>query len=217
MLVTQFKLSAIASAPADTPTADQTEQCLVGSVKLTGGLISGDVQLQLPKAFVAKANRRAARTKMWRASQTKTPADIAGELCNMLAGRIAASLTAAGYSSIFEHPHSRSRSPAQFECSGCQNMLDQLDLRGTFAESCVAVQLQVEMSPKILSVDDSKAVRKLLARMFRPFDCELGEAANGEGRSGGGRKGNAGPDHSRLQHARDGRRQQPEGCGKTPT
>ena len=59
-------------------------------------------------------------------------------------------------------------------------MLDQLDLRGTFAQSCVAVQLQVEMSPKILSVDDSKAVRKLLARMFRPFDCELCEAANGE-------------------------------------
>ena len=36
------------------------------------------------------------------------------------------------------------------------------------------------MSPKILSVDDSKAVRKLLARIFRPFDCELCEAANGE-------------------------------------
>ena len=36
------------------------------------------------------------------------------------------------------------------------------------------------MSPKILSVDDSKAVRKLLARMFSPFDCELCEAANGE-------------------------------------
>ena len=36
------------------------------------------------------------------------------------------------------------------------------------------------MSPKILSVDDSKAVRMLLARMFRPFDCELFEAANGE-------------------------------------
>jgi DNA-binding response OmpR family regulator len=36
------------------------------------------------------------------------------------------------------------------------------------------------MSAKILSVDDSKAVRKLLARIFRPFDCELCEAANGE-------------------------------------
>jgi CheY-like chemotaxis protein len=53
-------------------------------------------------------------------------------------------------------------------------------LRGTFAHSCVAVQIQVEMSPKILSVDDSKGVRMLLARLFRPFACELFEAANGE-------------------------------------
>jgi two-component system cell cycle response regulator len=36
------------------------------------------------------------------------------------------------------------------------------------------------MSPKILSVDDSKTVRALLARLFRPFSCELSEAANGE-------------------------------------
>ena len=36
------------------------------------------------------------------------------------------------------------------------------------------------MSPKILSVDDSKAVRMLLARLFRPFACELFEGANGE-------------------------------------
>ncbi len=103
VLVTQFKLSAIASAPADTPTADQTEQCLVGSVKLTGGLISGDVQLQLPKAFVAKLT--AVLLGPNAASVTdEDAADIAGELCNMLAGRIAASLTAAGYSSILSIP-----------------------------------------------------------------------------------------------------------------
>jgi len=36
------------------------------------------------------------------------------------------------------------------------------------------------MSPKILSVDDSKAVRMRLARLFRPFACELCEAANGK-------------------------------------
>jgi len=36
------------------------------------------------------------------------------------------------------------------------------------------------MNPKILSVDDSKAVRMLLARLFRPFACELYEASNGE-------------------------------------
>jgi CheY-like chemotaxis protein len=36
------------------------------------------------------------------------------------------------------------------------------------------------MTPKILSVDDSKTVRALLARLFRPYACELCEAANGE-------------------------------------
>ena len=33
------------------------------------------------------------------------------------------------------------------------------------------------MSPKILSVDDSKTVRALLARLLRPYACELCEAA----------------------------------------
>ena len=36
------------------------------------------------------------------------------------------------------------------------------------------------MTPRILSIDDSKTVRLLLARLFRPFACELMEAANGE-------------------------------------
>jgi two-component system cell cycle response regulator len=35
------------------------------------------------------------------------------------------------------------------------------------------------MMPKILSVDDSKTIRLVLARLFRPFACELLEAANG--------------------------------------
>src|SRR5262249_30609883 len=36
------------------------------------------------------------------------------------------------------------------------------------------------MIPKILSVDDSKAVRTLLSKVFSPFACELSEATNGE-------------------------------------
>lgn len=36
------------------------------------------------------------------------------------------------------------------------------------------------MTPKILSVDDSKTVRLALARLFRPFACEWREATNGE-------------------------------------
>ena len=36
------------------------------------------------------------------------------------------------------------------------------------------------MTPRILSIDDSKTIRLLLARLFRPFACEWREAANGE-------------------------------------
>jgi CheY-like chemotaxis protein len=35
------------------------------------------------------------------------------------------------------------------------------------------------MSAKILTVDDSKMVRKIVARAFSPYGCEIFEAANG--------------------------------------
>jgi len=36
------------------------------------------------------------------------------------------------------------------------------------------------MSHKILSVDDSRTVRMIIQRAFRPFDCTVVEGANGE-------------------------------------
>jgi CheY-like chemotaxis protein len=36
------------------------------------------------------------------------------------------------------------------------------------------------MTPKILSVDDSKTIRMLLKRLFSPFVCELFEAGDGQ-------------------------------------
>jgi len=102
VLATQLKLSAIA-APDDTSNANRTEHYFVGSVELTGGLFSGYVQLQLPEAFVAKLS--AALLGRNAASVTdEDAADIIGELCNMMAGRIAATLTAAGYSSVLSIP-----------------------------------------------------------------------------------------------------------------
>ena len=35
------------------------------------------------------------------------------------------------------------------------------------------------MKPKILTVDDSKTIRMIVAKAFKPFDCEVFEAANG--------------------------------------
>lgn len=36
------------------------------------------------------------------------------------------------------------------------------------------------MSVKVLSVDDSKTIRMLVAKAFRPYDCQVLEAGNGE-------------------------------------
>ena len=103
VLATQFKLSAIASTRADEPVAGTPEQYLVGSVTLTGGRVSGDVHLQLPEAFAAKLTA----LLLGRSATSVTgesAADVTGELCNMLAGRVAAILSAAGYSSNLSTP-----------------------------------------------------------------------------------------------------------------
>jgi two-component system cell cycle response regulator len=36
------------------------------------------------------------------------------------------------------------------------------------------------MTPRILNVDDSQTIRRMLSRLFAPFACEWREAANGE-------------------------------------
>lgn len=36
------------------------------------------------------------------------------------------------------------------------------------------------MATRILSVDDSKTIRMIIQRTFRPYDCEVIEASNGE-------------------------------------
>ena len=66
----------------------------------------------------------------------ESAADVTGKLCNMLAGRVAATLAAAGYSSIFEHPDGTG------DLFGRQNLPERLDLRGTFAQSRVAVNFK---------------------------------------------------------------------------
>ena len=103
VLATQFKLSAIALTPADEPVTGTPKQYLIGSVTLSGGRVSGDVHLQLPEAFAAKLTA----LLFGRSATSGTDegaADVTGELCNMLAGRVAAILSAAGYSSNLSTP-----------------------------------------------------------------------------------------------------------------
>ncbi len=92
VLATQFELPVIAS---DRPNADQSEQCLIGTVKLTGELLSGDVRLELPDAFVAMITAALHESEVARITDEEI-VDMTGELCNMLAGRIAGTLAAGG-------------------------------------------------------------------------------------------------------------------------
>ena len=58
---------------------------------------------KLPEAFAAKATD----LLLWRSATNVTDegaTDVTGELCNMFAGRVAANLAAAGYSSILSTP-----------------------------------------------------------------------------------------------------------------
>lgn len=97
MLATQFKLSAIALAPVNGPIDAPTEPCLVGSVRLAGSRVSGGVHLQLPEAFATKVTALLLRRSAACVAAECEAADMTAELCNMLAGRVAASFAAAGY------------------------------------------------------------------------------------------------------------------------
>jgi CheY-specific phosphatase CheX len=67
------------------------------SVLLTGERLSGSVHLRLPQAFVAYAVRRLAGLEDDAENTVELQNDAAGELANMVAGRVAAKLAADGY------------------------------------------------------------------------------------------------------------------------
>jgi len=55
-----------------------------------------------------------------------------------------------------------------------------MDLRNQAFEPEPEIPPFCFMTPKILTVDDSKTIRLLLARMLRPFQVEVVEGGNGE-------------------------------------
>jgi CheY-specific phosphatase CheX len=101
VLATQLRLLATRSESVEWPIADRLDESLVGAVTLAGSRLSGDVELRIPDGFIAKV----ARLLLGRcAADTEEAADITGELCNMLAGKVAADLAAAGYPTTLSTP-----------------------------------------------------------------------------------------------------------------
>ena len=67
------------------------------SILLTGERLSGSVHLRLPQAFVAYAVRRLGGLDDEAENTKELQDDAAGELANMVAGRVASQLAADGY------------------------------------------------------------------------------------------------------------------------
>ena len=105
VLDTLLSLSLNEATPAASAGDGSKADYLVGTVDLVGDRLSGDVRLQLPEAFARLAARRlvgghAAAEPLADANA----ADLAGELCNMVAGRVAARLRRDGYPAELSPP-----------------------------------------------------------------------------------------------------------------
>jgi len=81
----------------DRPVSDAPDG-ISSSVLLAGQRFSGSVHLQLPRAFVAHAVRLLTGLDGDAGNANALQDDAAGELANMVAGRVASQLAADGYS-----------------------------------------------------------------------------------------------------------------------
>ena len=108
VLGTLLSLSATVQESADDRPVSAAPDEISSSVLLTGQRLSGSVHLRLPQAFVAYSVRRL--TGLEGAARDAVQDDAAGELANMVAGRVAAQLAADGFPCSLGTP-SVSRSP----------------------------------------------------------------------------------------------------------
>ena len=97
VLETILRLSPKVENPATRTTHSDTRDQISSSVLLTGPGLSGSVHVQLPKSFVAQAVQVLTGIEGAAAQANGLVDDTAGELTNMVAGRIAMRLTEDGY------------------------------------------------------------------------------------------------------------------------
>ena len=97
VLGTLLSLSATVQESADDRPVSAAPDEISSSVLLTGQRLSGSVRLGLPQAFVAYAVRRLTGLDVDAGNANELQDDAAGELANMVAGRVAAQLAADGF------------------------------------------------------------------------------------------------------------------------
>jgi len=97
VLGTLLSLSATVRESADDRPVSAASDEISSSVRLIGQRLSGSVHLRLPQAFVSYAVRRLTGLANGAENTNELQDDAAGELANMVAGRVASQLAADGY------------------------------------------------------------------------------------------------------------------------
>ena len=103
VLATQFKISVTPAVAGDTSPTKKNEPSLEGSVRLHGPKLFGSLHLQVPAAWAARLNDSLQAPGDSPSSEADQE-DLVGELCNMVAGRLGASLAASGYAGTLSTP-----------------------------------------------------------------------------------------------------------------
>jgi CheY-specific phosphatase CheX len=97
VLSTLLSLPATVRSPSGhSPLSDDPDQ-ITATVDLAGQRLSGSVRVQLPRSFVAHAVHRLTGLDGATPDANAVLDDTAGEIANMVAGRVAARLAADGY------------------------------------------------------------------------------------------------------------------------
>jgi CheY-specific phosphatase CheX len=90
-------------SPSHSPLSD-TPDPITSTVQLAGQRLSGSIHIQLPRAFVRRAVQLLTGLQGVAPDHNAVLDDTAGELANMVAGRVAAQLTVAGYPCTMDTP-----------------------------------------------------------------------------------------------------------------
>ncbi|NBW50632.1 MAG: chemotaxis protein CheX [Betaproteobacteria bacterium] len=103
VLSTQFGMQAEASTQAAPKLQGYTSH-LLGTVSITGSRVRGDLYLSMPDPLADKLVARMLGGAEDNEATLADKVDVAGEICNMLAGQIGAALSRSGYANDLSIP-----------------------------------------------------------------------------------------------------------------
>ena len=97
VFATRFVLQLVPMSPDEVPEPPGDASWLIGSVKLEGRQARGSVHLQVSEFLMDLLNKSLGDCSNDPSERESELADLTGELCNMVAGRIGAGFAAAGH------------------------------------------------------------------------------------------------------------------------